>query len=786
MDHLPLPPGRTLPTRRLPGNAAPNRVVRRFQHGPELAEQLDVIEAALPPDIAEDEQSDARVVLKFHAATRLPEGPLNRLRLSRLGESDDWTYFVLSTRESRENLLGLLRDYTALPDDAIRDLDWELPKTWAELVDNIEGIDVYGPEDRRDPSLRELTFADGVETVDCLLWPAANEATSIERVNDLIELVGVYSDDNLRVRVAANDTRPDRTLVRVVVTPELLADLLEHADVERIRTPLRAPITAADVYSATMPSEVEPPSSTAIGVVDGVVNEVNPLTRDYVQGVQGFPGSHTFSSADAHGTAVASIAIWGDLDSLVVRGALGAPHPVVSARVLELAANNQFQVVGLAHVTIEQAIRWLVAEHDVRVINLSINHVSAATSPLRDELTVTIDALARELRVVIVVSTGNRFDPGTNHWRNDYPAYLNDLDARIASPGDAALAVTVGSHAQRDVPSGAGAASLTAIAANGQPSPFTRTGPTRSASQVGTMKPEFSHHGGNWAWDDMMNTLASNDPGTSAIVGIAPQGTRIVGTSNGVSYAAPAVAHEIARIADRYPNAGPNLLRALTALAARPLPDLGRIDRRYSSGYGRPDADNVLESEPHRVILTFEGIAATSAVTVHRLPVPAAFADGVRQRVFRVALAFDPPVRRSRREYVAGSMSVELVRGVSLDEVIATYSRQPSRSEVEDDPSLMRRPLPSGEFRPRLEPGATVVQTNTLIRRDFENGNWDPDHGDYFLVVTHMQSPWTGAQRREYAEQTYALALEIGEQTATNLDLYAAVRAQLRGRVRVR
>jgi hypothetical protein len=131
-------------------------------------------------------------------------------------------------------------------------------------------------------------------------------------------------------------------------------------------------------------------------------------------------------------------------------------------------------------------------------------------------------------------------------------------------------------------------------------------------------------------------------------------------------------------------------------------------------------------------------------------------------------------------------MGVELVRGMSIEEVAATYSRQPSRAAAEADPSLTRLSLPAGEYRPRLEPGITVVESNTLIRREFPNGLWDADHGDYFLVVTHNQSAWTPAQRRAYAEQSYALAVEIGEQTASTLDLYAAMRAQLRGRGRIR
>jgi hypothetical protein len=131
-------------------------------------------------------------------------------------------------------------------------------------------------------------------------------------------------------------------------------------------------------------------------------------------------------------------------------------------------------------------------------------------------------------------------------------------------------------------------------------------------------------------------------------------------------------------------------------------------------------------------------------------------------------------------------MSVELVRGLSLQDIREIYARQPTIAAAAQNPALVRRGLPDGDRRPSMSPGVTTVESNTLIRREFLNGTWDPGHGDYFLIVTHNQSAWTPAQRSSYAEQPYALAVEIAEETESSLDLYAAVRARLRGRVRLR
>ena len=131
-------------------------------------------------------------------------------------------------------------------------------------------------------------------------------------------------------------------------------------------------------------------------------------------------------------------------------------------------------------------------------------------------------------------------------------------------------------------------------------------------------------------------------------------------------------------------------------------------------------------------------------------------------------------------------MSVELVRGLSLDSVTRIYESQPNARQMEENPNRRRFELPSEELRPRLSPGAQTVASNTLIRRDYVNGNWDPDHQNYFLVVTHQQSPWTDRQRREYNLQTYAIAVEVADETRTDLDLYTMMRARLEARARIR
>ena len=126
-----------------------------------------------------------------------------------LGEDEDWNYYVLSTREARQEFLRLLSEYTNLADG--QDIDWSRPKSWAQMIDTIESIELYGPEDRRDSSLEGLEF-DPRSIVECELWPAENLEAAQARfasVRDLLESMPEAAE------ILASDDRPDQLTFRV-------------------------------------------------------------------------------------------------------------------------------------------------------------------------------------------------------------------------------------------------------------------------------------------------------------------------------------------------------------------------------------------------------------------------------------------------------------------------------------------------------------------------------------------------------------------------------------------
>src|SRR5690606_15022460 len=136
------------------------------------------------------------------------------------------------------------------------------------------------------------------------------------------------------------------------------------------------------------------------------------------------------------------------------------------------------------------------------------------------------------------------------------------------------------------------------------------------------------------------------------------------------------------------------------------------------------------ESGGNRVVLYYEGEIGADSVVVHAIPVPVPFSTGRSNRRFRVALAYDPPVRRQRREYLAGRVKFDLLRNVPVETIMDVYGTQ-----AED-----REPMINDRRRPSLQPGTNSVGHTTLQVREWAPQLLNPDDPEvYYLAVTHTR-----------------------------------------------
>lgn len=783
--HPELPPRRELGSRRAGGGrggGTPTRNPRR--HGQSLSDQLANAVALRRLDVGVDPD----LVFKMRATGGLDLDMLARRGVTALGETADWTYFVLS-RDEGAALAASVRDYAAGPDaDGGKGQD-------RSLFDKLDGIEPYGPADRRGPGLEDISVGVQRTVLDVSVWPSSDAEEAQRRTETVRNVVADTAGEVLR-----EDVRPQLTVLRVAVNSAGLDDLLATSVVEGVRTPPVPFLDPSDWRNVTAQElSVQATAGVAVGILDDAPATGHPLLAGLIASVSYLePAGHTPSAAGHHGSLVAGRVLFPSLhadlrDHAPVR-AVGQVHV---ARILEPdpADPTATRFLGgdageLPHVLVERAIRLLHAQHGVRIFNLSLGYREPFNGTHVGELTELLDDLARELDVVMVVPTGNAPPDGSGrmaggqHALADYPGYLVDAQHRLAEPGPAALALTVGAIAHSDAPMVRTPPQLgnSAVAGIGHLSPFSRTGPGVGAHAQRCNKPDLVHQGGNWVLLDT-GQLMLEDPGVAVISTALSDSGALFRACCGTSFAVPAVSRCAADVLGSYPRASANLVRALVAgsatepAGARAVTDM--VKRRRLYGAGMPDSRRATNSDASRVTMTFDGDMAVDTAVIHPLPVPAEFVAGrSASRRLRVSLAFDPPVRRQRRDYLAASMQVDLYRAVDIAELARVVAAQ-----VADDSSP---PIEDRRHVTRLEPGVDSSRNATLQVRVWEPQRLNIDDGDtYYLVVRHTVATWA---RGWWERQRYALAVTLEDEGRLGLDLYAAVTQQVtvRSRARVR
>ena len=177
--------------------------------------------------------------------------------------------------------------------------------------------------------------------------------------------------------------------------------------------------------------------------------------------------------------------------------------------------------------------------------------------------------------------------------------------------------------------------------------------------------------------------------------------------------------------------------------------------------------------------MTFDGDMAVDTAVIHPVPMPGLFVRGKSDtRRIQVALAFDPPVRRQRREYLAGRVQMDLYRAIDIDDLAEIVTKQ--------DPNDPNSSIKDRRKVKELYPGVDSLRSGTLQVRVWESRRPNIDDGDvYFLVVTHAAQPWA-RDRDDYQRQRYALAVTLEDQGRLDLDLYNLVTQQVRVPARIK
>lgn len=652
--------------------------------------------------------------------------------------------------------------------------------TYRNVVYALRDFGRWMPEDRTGWALERDGFPDEDSfAVDAELWPLARGGEA-ERQRAAFETwVGEGGGE-----ILDSVRQPHLTLYRIRCARPLAEDLLRHRDVRSVDLPPRIGLEQALVRTDVQELEETPnppDGAPGIAVLDSGIAAGHPVLAPAVGDAQSFLPGAGAADDHGHGTFVSGIALYGDVADRLRDRRFAPELRLFSGRVLD--HRNQ-GAPPLIENQVETAVRYFFEEYGCRVFNLSYGDLN---KPYRGRhvagLTVTLDALSRELGVLFVVPTGNYDgdENGPRDWRAEYPGYLARESAALLDPAPALDALTVGSLArhERDArwPDDAG---YRPVARTEQPSPFTRRGP----SVNGAVKPDLVDYGGNAVVEVRTGRLITGRHGVGEVSTSRDFAAgRPFAEKAGTSFAAPRVANAAATVFATLPNASVDLCRALLVAHARTPPacaDLFSDDAdalRNVTGYGLVDRSALYRSLDGCVTLWAEERIENRRHHFYEIPVPDEFwAPGRRGRELTVALAFRPPVRTTRIDYRAVSIGFKLVQAESLEEVARSFDAAIDKDVA---PGIAERGL-GRRFSERDRSRGTVQASTWTFTQPSPAMRARP----WFVVATRNDPAW--GETLSSGREPYALVVVLADRQAQEPRLHARIEARLRARARVR
>jgi Subtilase family len=511
-----------------------------------------------------------------------------------------------------------------------------------------------------------------------------------------------------------------------------------------------------------------------IGIIDSGVND-HPFLADVLVGAIAVPPDLGTADVWGHGTRVAGIAVFGDLRAQLEGGALQRGARLCTAKVVN--DRGDFDDRRLVPSQMREAITTLNQRYGCRVFVIALaDRRRVFDGGKVGTWAATLDELARELDVVIVVSSGNRIPRGGNRLEQavtEYPRYLMEDANRLFEPAGALNVITVGAlaHGEGLDLDRADDVRVRPITRLHEPAPFSRIGP----GPGGATKPDVVEIGGTLIFDPAVARLrGGEDVGSAGVLTLYHSYLdRLFTAGSGTSYAAPRVAFSAAQILTRFPQASANLIRALIVGSAEiPQPaqerllHLGDEATRAICGHGLVDLERAAFSDDARVTLKAEDELGLDHFAVYRIPIPEAFQAGNGERCIRVTLAFDPPVRHTRTDYAGIGMSFRLVRGCQPDLIFDHY-----RKRDQDDGPF---PELAARYNCKLLPGPQSREKGTVQCATFTFKRGVEQYGESYYLVVRCESGWTTQVDR----QQFAVVVELRHRGA--VQLYERVRQRIR------
>ncbi|MBE9570247.1 MAG: S8 family peptidase [Proteobacteria bacterium] len=701
------------------------------------------------------------------------------------------------SQEEKDELLKLSPDYQY--QKAVEALFQNSQKPpHAPLFDAILEVREYGPEDRMGILLREVRLEPTQKyALDLELWHPGDGQTARQTL-DQVEAFISQNGGKVMDRYVGTSV----CLARVIVQGNMIDQLLQLEPVAKLDLPPRPTLTVAEVSQLSLgdfPPITSPPTEAPrVCIVDSGIASGHPMLSQAVGDSISVPAS-VGSPIDehGHGTQVAGLALYNDISECIRNRQFSPSLWIMSAKVTKIEDGPfgrvmQFPDEKLIPTQMREAIEYFHKEHGCRVFNISLGDERLVYDGGKPSIWAwTLDDIARKLDVIIVVSSGNSWpvlqDSDSKDALNGYPKYLLRADNRIIEPATAAIPLTIGALAHSEAPHGTGGrddVALKAVAKRNTPSPFTRIGPGIGDA----VKPELCEYGGNLVFDHRLNRLQDKNTEVEIVSLHHDHATgRLFAWDKGTSLAAPKVAHYAARILSIFPQVSANLVRALLVSSAsipeaakKVLSVLGNDEYLKVCGYGNPDFDIAAYSFDKRVTLFVENELLGDRFHIYEIPLPDIFRHTNGKRSITVTLAFDPPTRHTRKDYLGFMMKDWLVRGKTLKEVERIFGKSKPDEETVQGISGTR-------FECNLEPGHRIRERGTLQKGIFPMiRNPDEGYGDTYYLVVQCSRNWSDEEKQRYAVVVVLEHLGLKATLFERASLYQAVQEQIEARERIR
>jgi len=718
------------------------------------------------------------------------EQELNRMNIKILSVTEKKGYWIVfSDDEELKEFKRKLKVYAK-----------EGEKEHYKFFHAIESLEDIPIEKKIGRSLIENPLTDGKpEYLNVEIWRMEDNKLN----NFISQLYYAFSDNNFRITDKL--ITKDFALLRVWINKATFDEIINFKEIAFIDRPSIPKFNPSNYYNLDIKNfKIEGPDKNSCGIliIDSGIVSGHPLLEKAVGDDQNFQDREKgHQDVAGHGTAVAGMALYGDIEKCVEEKEFKAKNWIFSAKVMyakqdvwgksyaiydpEKLVENQF---------IEATEYFLEnKENNIKVVNISLgNSDEIWKNPYNRQfpLAALIDELAlRYPDVVFVVSSGNQnpqniYDSVEEIVEN-YPQYLIDNpEFNLINPATSAMSLTVGAIAsphriqRSDFANGN---IFTPIAEENMPAPFTRKGPSIN----NMIKPELCEYGGNLVLKRIANRIVEDNGGKLLILSNKYPG-RLFAFDYGTSFSAPKVARKIGILANKYPHKNSNFLKNLILQSS----NYPSVNNNYgwkesdfkkillnTEGYGIPDDLKALYSFDNRVLLFNEGEIGLNRVKLFPIEIPGLFFEEKGNKKISIVLTYNPPFRATRGDsYFGNILYFKLFSDVGETEILSKFAKL-DESELEETPEELK----GKEIK--YFPGINTLKNSCHQKAWVEYKRRPSEIPGKISLVLISQNRWNPD---ENFKQKYCISVVFEHEK--EIDLYNKIREviQIRERARIR